>query len=98
MDRAAKSAFRNLWRAQRTVFANDPPAQLEAKKRIRSGFRSAKAASSPKEREKQILVANDTARLLRDTVVQAVLNEKEMRYKATFKESHMTTKGETEIL
>jgi hypothetical protein len=97
MDRASSMAFRNLWRAQRAVFVNDPPAQLEAKRRIRAAFRSAKVSSSGKDREKQILIANDTARLLRDSVVQAVYKD-EGRYKASFKEIHMTKKGETELI
>lgn len=79
------------------MFVNDPAAQLEAKRRIRIAFRSAKVPT-PKDREKQLLIANDTARLLRDSVVQAVYKEDGKRYKASFKDIHMSTKAETELI
>jgi hypothetical protein len=97
MEKASSSAFRSLWRASRSVFVNDVAAQAEAKRRIRHAFRN-KAPATEKEKEKQLLVANDTARLLRDTVVQAVLKPEVNRYKAGFKPEHMTKEGESELL
>ncbi len=93
MDRSGRAAFRSLWRAQRHVFVNDTAAQTEAKRRIRAAFRTAKV-TTPREREQHVRVAEDTARLLRDTVVQAKLNPETRNYRARFGKQHVTTKGE----
>jgi hypothetical protein len=99
MERSGRAAFRSLWRAQQQVFANDAAAQTEAKRRIRAAFRTAKV-TTPREREQNVRVAEDTARLLRDTVVQAKLNPDKLNYRAQFGKQHVTSKGEpdSEIL
>ena len=89
MDREASRAFRTLWRAARQVFANDASARQEAGVRIRSAFRNNKTRPQSKERAEEYQVAEDTAALLKQTVVQAKYNPDRNLYKAKFEERHV---------
>ena len=101
MQAEVRSAFRSLWRAQRSVFANDAFAQSKARSSIRKAFRNTKIVTE-KDVRKQLVVAHDAARLLRDTVVQAKLvtdeKDKSGHYKASFEPKHMSSQEVSEVL
>ena len=84
MNAQGRSAFRALWRAQRSVFLKDEHAQQIARARIRKAFREAK----PDKVDKQVQVAFDAARYLRESVVQAPFEAEKGRYRAVLSEKH----------
>ncbi|EPX72443.1 uncharacterized protein SOCG_00206 [Schizosaccharomyces octosporus yFS286] len=68
---AARSCFRNLWRASREVFEGDSVILEDAKTRIRSGFRES-AGLVGDQANKKVNLGNEIASILRKNLVQAV--------------------------
>ncbi|WBW72989.1 mitochondrial respiratory chain complex III assembly protein, LYR family Mzm1 [Schizosaccharomyces osmophilus] len=68
---AARSCFRNLWRASKEVFEGDAVILEDARTRIRSGFRESAGLAGDQAKEK-IELGNGVASILRNNVVQAV--------------------------
>ncbi|EPY53986.1 hypothetical protein SPOG_02791 [Schizosaccharomyces cryophilus OY26] len=68
---AARSCFRNLWRASRELFEGDAVILEAAKARIRTGFRESAGLAGDQAKEK-VNLGNEVASLLRRNVVQAV--------------------------
>eukprot|EP00794_Sanderia_malayensis_P008845 gene8845-9793_t len=79
------AAYRALHRARQQVFKNDQVALEAGKYKIREEFRKNLNEKSQESILKHIKTAEDTALLLRKTVVQAVLND-EGRYKLNLTE------------
>ena len=79
--------FRLLWRSTRQVFGQDERARQEAATRIRVAFRSSKATRG-KEKAEQLLIARDTAALLKQTVMQAHMSSSGESYKTAFEPRH----------
>lgn len=70
------SAYRELHRARKTVFKNDAVALEAGKYKIREEFRKNAAVADPNEIQKLAKIAEETAVILKKTIVQAALNEK----------------------
>ena len=72
---AAQSAYRNLLKAQRVLFAGDPAARAKARAETRMQFVE-HANASPEEVPALVRDAHDAADFLRENVAQAVRNER----------------------
>ena len=70
------SAYKELHRARKIVFKNDAVALEAGKYKIREEFRKNSRVTNKSEIQKLAKIAEDTAVILKKTVVQAVLNEK----------------------
>ena len=86
------TAYRELLKAQRSLFQNDPPARIAARVETRQHF-DANAGVSPEEAATLAADAYDTAGFLRENVAQGVLNERG-NYEITPTSEHMH-KGST---
>jgi len=70
------SAYKELHRARKIVFKNDTVALEAGKYKIREEFRKNSSVTDRNEIQKLVKIAEDTADILKKTVVQAVLNER----------------------
>ncbi len=83
------AAYRALHRARQQVFKNDIVALEAGKYKIREEFRKNMIEKNRQNIENFIKIADETAVLLRKTVVQAVMND-EGRFKLNITEdSHL---------
>ena len=69
------AAYKSLHRARQSVFKNDNVALEAAKYKIREEFRKNAGEKDPVKIAELAKIAEETAVILRKTVVQAVMNE-----------------------